>query len=316
MRRPPAAGVLHTNIPLILNQFLLKSQSSRVSASVLQMSRPPMNSTINGWEKSPLRHSFHELFERDDVSMHKLSGERLFFLRNVVRRTRGGTLLLNGARARIRRTTSKYRQMRSVSFYSSPAAVGCALDAADLRNQLSHLCVARSRRGRQVAHRSRSMQVNATRPDAQRLQSATCRKQPGARRCRRAAGGRCVCSFFFSLSYFRLSFSPPSLSRDHRSRTYVRAPLRNEPCPAGDGFATDTYAQFSGRIAYRRASEDADAASRTRLIPPQVPRENSRIESSGGEKRSTGNRDIGPFEDDDRDLQVVALNILELGIKN
>ena len=72
----------------------------------------------------------------------------------------------------------------------------------------------------------RSMQVNATRPDAQRLQSATCRKQPGARRCRRAAGGRCItiCSFF--PSYSRPSFSPPSLSRDHRSCTYVRATER------------------------------------------------------------------------------------------
>lgn len=80
-----------------------------------------------------------------------------------------------------------------------------------------------ARRGRQVAHRPRSMQVNATRPDAQRLQSATCRKQPGARRCRRAAGGRCVTTCSFFSSYFRPSFSPPSLSRDHRPvRTYVK----------------------------------------------------------------------------------------------
>lgn len=82
-------------------------------------------------------------------------------------------------------------------------------------------------------------------PDAQRLQSATCRKQPGARRCRRAAGGRCVtiCSFF--PSYFRPSFSPPSLSREHRPVcTYVRA--SNELRPASDGSTTDTYAQFSG----------------------------------------------------------------------
>jgi len=143
-------------------------------------------------------------------------------------------------------------------FYSLPTEVASA--ATDLRNQLSHLCVARSRRGRQVAHRPRSMQVNATRPDAQRLQSATCRKQPGARRCRRAAGGRCVtmCSFF--PSYFRPSFSSPSLSRDHRLRTYVHTSL--EMSRARASFATDTYAQFSDVSRTDAAPESTSSASR------------------------------------------------------
>ena len=103
----------------------------------------------------------------------------------------------------------------------------------------------------------RSMQVNATRPDAQRLQSATCRKQPGARRCRRAAGGRCItiCSFF--PSYSRPSFSPPSLSRDHRSCTYVRE-HRTSCVRLSDGSTTDIYAQFSGI-----ASEGVSATSWT-----------------------------------------------------
>lgn len=102
--------------------------------------------------------------------------------------------------------------------------------------------------GRQVAARraARSMQVNATRPDAQRLQSATCRKQPGARHCRWAAGGRCVTTCSFFSSYFRSSFSPPSLSRA------TTGPVRTEPRRsvrlARDSHETDTYSRLSNRV--------------------------------------------------------------------
>lgn len=161
-----------------------------------------------------------------------------------------------------------------------------------LRNQLSHLCVARSRRGQQVAHRPRSMQVNATRPDAQRLQSATCRKQPGARHCRRAAGGRCltICSFF--PSYFRPSFSPPSLSRDHRPVRTVRKSLGTSRASASDGFATDTYAQFSG--ASRTDARPRVSVPRRGhvIILPHVPRENSRGRRSIRTERRKGVREI------------------------
>lgn len=136
--------------------------------------------------------------------------------------------------------------------------------AAGLQNQLSHLCVARSRRGQQVAHRPRSVQVNATRPDAQRLQSATCRKQPGARCCRRAAGGRCVtiCSFF--PSYFRPSFSPPSLSRDHRPVRTVRKSLGTSRARLAMASQPILTRNFQAHRILTRVSEGVGAASRTR----------------------------------------------------
>lgn len=74
------------------------------------------------------------------------------------------------------------------------------------------------------------LQVNAMRPDAQRLQSATCWKQPGARRCRRAAGGRCVtiCSFF--PSYFRPSrFISSFIISRQPARMYVASKTSIRP---------------------------------------------------------------------------------------
>lgn len=66
--------------------------------------------------------------------------------------------------------------------------------------------------------------------------------------------------FLFSFLYSRPSFSPPSLSRDHRSRTYVRTYVcksrRTSYAWLSDGSATYIYMEFSD-ITYKRASESA-----------------------------------------------------------
>lgn len=130
----------------------------------------------------------------------------------------------------------------SFFFYFSRAQSRSRDASASLRNQLSHLCARHEPRavlagGRLLgSYRAEYAGKCNARPDAQRLQSATCRKQPGARRCRQAAGGRrCVTirvSFFLSLflllSLFFSSFiisRPPALSAPRCIQRARRGPF-------------------------------------------------------------------------------------------
>lgn len=165
--------------------------------------------------------------------------------------------------------------------------------------------MARSRRGPAgCSSRSRSMQINATRPNAQ---SATCRKQPGARRCRRAAGGRCVtiCSFFFppAPSYFSsLFFSSFIISRPPapyvRTVRTMRKSLGTSRARLANGSAQPILTRnFQAHRVYRRTPRRGHINIARGSCEGEFRRDGE--DRPGQGRRNgvcTGNRDIRPLE--------------------